>query len=425
MRPPAGPTQPGLELSEVTGANVVIVTFDALRADALGVYGYDQPTSPNIDRFAQQALVFERAYSAAPVTPTSFAAALTGKLPHRVFRGWQFEGEPNLAQVFSESGYTTAAFWNNAQLTEERGFGSDFKTYRAFGSVPDQEVLNAALQWLEEHGGKRFLLWIHFLSPHSPYDYREMARHFYDPSYQGAYERTTTGRFETDDPKEIRRIRSLYDGEVLLADHLFDEVERALRNRDLLESTYLLLSSDHGEEFKERGGFQHKWLHEETVRVPLLLRHPAGDGAGQRTKTLYSHVDLLPTLCALTGITFDQPVDGANLLGLLPSNRAIVVEAMTDSDYRGVGIRTKDHRLILNCKPTLEVELYDLGRDPGEKENQATRSRELRRELVNWLQQVFQGDPCGQLEGAIRGVEPTEGLDDETIRALKSLGYLQ
>ncbi|HUP23861.1 MAG TPA: sulfatase, partial [Thermoanaerobaculia bacterium] len=399
-----------LELPVVSGANVVLVTFDALRADALGLYGYDRPTSPRLDAFAGQALVFDRAYVAAPVTPTSFAAALTGMLPHRVFRGWRYEGEQDLPRSFAEAGYATAAFWNNTQLTEERGFGAGFETYRAYLSVTDEEVLDQALLWLEEHRHERFFLWVHFLTPHSPYDYREMAEHLYDPTYQGEYATTTTAKFDTDDPREAARIRSLYDGEVYFADSLFGRFHDAIREYDLLDSSFLLVSSDHGEEFLERGGFQHERLHEETVRVPLLIHHPHGEGAGSRTDLLYSQVDLLPTLGALSGLPVEALLDGANLLEPVPVQRAIVAEAMTDSDYRGVGILRGTHRLILNCRPSVEIELYDLATDPDESDNLETRSPRVARELVNLLRGIYQGDPCARLDDAVRGVEAAAGL---------------
>ena len=109
--------------------NVIVISFDALRADALGVYGYDRGTSPNIDRWAQRAVVFDRAYASAQATPTSFAGAFTGRYPFRVFRGWQLEDEATLAASFKAAGYHTAFLANNIQVMAERGFGEGFDHY--------------------------------------------------------------------------------------------------------------------------------------------------------------------------------------------------------------------------------------------------------------------------------------------------------
>ena len=120
----------GLELPDAPEMNVIVISFDALRAESLGAYGYQRPTSPNIDRFAEGALVFDNVQNAANSTPTSFASFWTGKLPHRVFRGWRLEDADTLAEAFAEEGYRTAAFLNNAQLVPERNFDQGFDEYR-------------------------------------------------------------------------------------------------------------------------------------------------------------------------------------------------------------------------------------------------------------------------------------------------------
>ncbi len=120
--------------------NVLIVSFDALRADALGLYGYTRPTSPRLDEFAQSALVFERAHTAAPVTPTSFAAAFTGQLPFRVFYGWNLIDTDTIAGVFAAANRRTFALINNTQLVAERNFQQGFQRYDVV-HLPDEDVL--------------------------------------------------------------------------------------------------------------------------------------------------------------------------------------------------------------------------------------------------------------------------------------------
>lgn len=422
------PADPGVELEldlpAAPGMNVVVVSFDALRADALGLYGYELETSPHIDRFASRALVFDRAYSPAPVTPTSFAAAFTGLLPHRVFRGWKLTASDTLASWFSDHGYTTAAFLNNVQMTEERGFGAGFDTYQAFRSRPDERALEEAVSWLDANLDRKFLLWLHILSPHSPYEYRSLAEHLYDPEYSGDFERTTTGRFDTDDPKEIKRIRSLYDGEVFYADSLFGSLLESFEDLGLLTDTLVVLTSDHGEEFKERGGWQHQHLNEETIRVPLLIYHP-GVRKGSRTELPFSLLDLAPTLAALAGVPIEEPLDGRNVLMPVLSNRPLISEAMTDSNYRAVAVVRGNQKLILTCEPSRTVELFDLSEDPSELDDLATKQRRTRSELLRLLRLVYQGEPCEAIRDAVQGLPASHELSEETLRELKALGYLR
>ena len=189
--------------------NVIVVSFDALRADALGVYGSSRETSPAIDEFARGSLVFDSAHTSAPVSPTSFAAAFTGMLPWRVFRAWNLDYSNTLARQFADAGFETGAFINNVHLSPERHFDTGFQTYDFHKNDPDEEILENALSWFGEHSDERLFAWVHFLSPHAPYDYRDFATHLYDETYEGRFSKTTGGLFDADAPEDIRRIKDL------------------------------------------------------------------------------------------------------------------------------------------------------------------------------------------------------------------------
>jgi len=400
----------------------VVVSFDALRADALGAYGYPKATSPRIDEFAGRSLVFDRAYSVAPVTPTSFAAAFTGQLPHRVFRGWKLEPVQTISQIFSEQGYRTAAFMNNAQVTTERNFDRGFHHF-TYDAADDPEVLSSALAWLSENGDGKFFLWMHFLSPHAPYSVRDMASHLYDPEYQGQFQETTKGKFETDEPAEIERIRSLYDGEVFWADHLFGELLDQLEATGVLGRSLLVLTADHGEEFKERGGFQHKFLNEETIRIPLIIHHPKVS-KGRRTDMLARNLDLLPTLAATLALPELEGLDGRNLMKVDDSADLVISEAMTDPAYRGVALIEGDRKLILTCYPEHRLELYDLVADPGEGHDLAEVEHDDVDRLRKRLLDTFGAAPCDEIHTAMRRHPATRDLSRETIEKLRAIGYV-
>lgn len=411
------------------GLNVIAVSFDALRADALGIYGYGLKTSPNIDRFADRCLVFDNAYTVAPVTPTSFAATWTGLLPTRVFHAWNLAYDDTIARRFSQAGYSTAAFINNAQLTPERRFQTGFELYDFYRSVPDEQILESALIWFSEHRRKKIFAWVHFLTPHAPYEYRPASAAFYDPDYQGPFEKTTGGEFEVTTATDLARVRSLYDGEVFYADSLFERLRAGLEEMGLLENSILLLTSDHGEEFQEHGRLQHDRLYEEHVRVPLLLYHPRVR-SHHRSPVLVSNVDLLPTLLSLVGAEYPAAIDGRDLTSLTDGSQLLVAVAMTGKEW-WLSIRDADYKLLRSCKPDEESrELYHLAADPGETTNlladsdRLTEHRRVLSSLDSNLGTILGGNPCEVTRDAVQGKSPTVGLDRETIEALKALGYL-
>ena len=189
-----GPPDLRRALPERPGVNVLIITFDALRADHLGAYGYDRPVSPRLDAFAERAVVFESARVGGQATPTSFASAFTGFYPHRVFRKWKLDAPATLAGVFQRAGYRTGAFLHNIQLVRKRGFDAGFENFRVMPFAPEDKFTEVPLGWLRQHVGvtgeadpRPFLLWVHYISPHEPYKYVESAAHLYSPGYRGIY----------------------------------------------------------------------------------------------------------------------------------------------------------------------------------------------------------------------------------------------
>jgi arylsulfatase A-like enzyme len=341
------------------GQSVVVVSFDALRPDALGVYGYSRPTSPTIDAFAATSVVFERAYTAAPVTPTSFAAAFSACLPHRVFRQWHLDAPALLAEVFAAAGYQTAAFSSNVQLDPTRGFARGFSHYDVQEATPDEALVERMAAWIAAHREAPFLTWIHLLTPHAPYRRRDDAARFYAPGYTGPFLETSGTRFEAHGPEDLKRLRDLYDGEVWHADQLFRQLLDGLRNAVVLDHTIVVLTADHGEEFGEHGGVQHGRLHEEHLRIPLVIHHPQ-HSRGSRPALLTSNVDFGPSLAAMVGLPWPNGCDGQSIFTAdRPRDRVISI-AMTGSTYRGAALLHGAHRLIATCLPKRKVELFDL-----------------------------------------------------------------
>lgn len=414
------------------GHDVVIVSFDALRADTLGAYGYARDTSPNIDRFAADSLVFENAVVAGKDTPSSFAGAFTAELPFRVFRGWELQPVPTLATSFSDAGYFTAGLMHNVQLVSERGFHRGFDHYETIhsGRASDEEVVQMASEWLARRPEGRFLLWVHFIAPHAPYRYREFATAFYDPGYDGPYEEAGPGRLSSLEPPDAadrRRLRDLYDGEVLHADRLFGALVTELKRHDAWNNSVVVLTSDHGDAFGEHGVWGHGTLYDEVLRVPLIVRHPVAEKGG-RTDMPVSNLDLYPTLADALEVPRPTHMDGISLVGSHWRERPLVSVAMTRRDYRAFAVRAGSEKLIARCTPEHELgdpEYYDLESDPGETRNPAGSDRDSLSTLLGHLHDLAGERPCATLHDAMQGKSIEHGMDEDRIEQLRSLGYIQ
>lgn len=412
-------------LPPAPGMNVLVISFDALRADALGLYGYNRETSPNLDAFAQEALVFESAYASAPVTPTSFASAFTGLYPYKVFLGWQMVPTTTLADVMTAAGYNTFALLNNVQLVAERHFDKGFVHYET-GPWKDLDLLEAAKSRLDDAvaGDKPFFGWVHFISPHTPYEYRELSAHLAPPQEEGRFAQAVPGSFEIETEAELKRARDLYDGEVFFADHLFGAMIDHLEALGALEDTIIIVTADHGEEFMDHGQVQHNALYEELVRIPMLIRHPSSL-AGSRTEVPFVNTDLLPTIAAITGAKAPENLDGVNLRGPVDANRHRIVTAMTNSNRYEVLSERGGEKLIQTCTPEYREELYDLAADPAEQKNIILDDPGLANQLADLLENQLGKEPCALIRAANQGKAPEDLLSAEQIEELKSLGYIQ
>ena len=405
---------------------VIVVSFDAMRADVLGSYGHSRVTSPQLDAVAKESVLFEHAYSAAPTTPSSFAAMFTGRLPHTSLAGWQLAEGPTLAEVFTQAGYKTAAFANNPQIGAERGFDAGFAKYQVPPKGSDEEILAAGIEWLRRYRDQPFLLWIHVLDPHAPWLHLDESKHLYDDSYRGVLAREVSGLLRLVEPAELARARSLYEGEVYRADELFGRLWRTVQAFGLDERIALVVTSDHGEELMDHGLLQHGQLTEENIHVPLFLRLPGGRDA-RRIATPVSTIDLASTLLDLAGIPSPEGFAGRSLLDRSLRQRTIVSMAVAKAKKSAASIRQGDEKLILHCTGAQRHELYDLAADPDERNDLAEAQPERAQALERELWKAVDARGCADLPLS-RGKDPeleTRGLDEEELRALKALGYLQ
>ena len=439
--------------------SILLVTVDTLRADHLGCYGRAGARTPAVDRLAREGTRFETALTPIPRTTPAVASLLTGLWPasHQVRGLWSKlpENVPTLAQWMRRRGARTAAFASNIFLRPGSGFEKDFEVYsnpkNRWDGDSAREVTDEALDWIVGLGAReRFCLWVHYLDPHWTYDPSPPFDTLYDSSWSGPwpYARLTAGAREQGrvifqnpmTPREVEHTVALYDGEIASIDaelgRLLDGLQRAGR----LDSTLIVLTSDHGESLGEHGyAFAHgEYLYEGTLRVPLIFRYPGRVPAGRTITRMARLVDVVPTALALLGEPLPSGLDGRSLAGDIegsadPAER----ECWIESDYELIhpenprhyvpgfagkwrGIRGERYKLIFIPRDKAgergDVELYDVAGDPAELHDLSRERPEIARAMLDRLRAWW--TRAGIPPGASSGETPPD------IQSLHSLGYL-
>ena len=366
--------------------NIVLVSLDTLRARSLGAYGYARDTSPFLDSLAQRGALFEHAITASVTTSPAHMSLFTGLYPvrHGIREGLHRKAPHavTLAQHLRQAGYRTAAFTENGYLVRRRGFGDGFEQYtenvgetlKAPGEV--RRTFGQARRWLEASSDLPFFLFVHTYEVHSPYD------------PEAAYAQLFRGDGEpgAEDPA-VLEARDHYDREIRIVDDELKRLFAAIDAAGLAESTVVVVTSDHGEEFAEHGGYQHGGaVYEESVRVPLLFIGPGRIAGSQRFAAPVSLVDVAPTLLELAGVPAPGSIDGTSLVGVLqrgeaPADRTIVSEARATKRWLDpvrheawnpplFALRRGDGKFIVHrpasgrAQPMLR---FDLASDPNEE----------------------------------------------------------
>jgi arylsulfatase A-like enzyme len=325
---------------------VILISIDTLRADHLGLYGYPRDTSPFLDRWSEQALVFERAFTPRAMTLPAHMTMLTGLFPaqHGVDEDDQALSPqiPLLAERLRAAGYQTVGLYFSSYVHERYGFGRGFDVFRAH-----QDAEEAGAHLLEELArldpARPFFLFVHLFDVHSG-PFRDGQRLVY-PSpapYQDHFLADAAERLpDVDYPEltkrelsdqELEAVIALYDGGIRYVDaqleRCFGELERARA----LENALVIVTADHGENLGERSGRlgQHGWFWNEGLHVPLIVRHPRGLRAGERVTAPVHLADVVPTVLELTGLPSDPSLPGRSLLGELPADRVLAGSSKAD-----------------------------------------------------------------------------------------------
>jgi hypothetical protein len=370
--------------------NVILIELDDLRADRLGCQGYPRPTTPEIDRFARGAVRFERAFSPTPSTLAAHMTLLTGLLPilHQVTPTTSLPADaPTLAGELRQHGFTTIAQTDDDPWLHPRfGFAQGFDVFRRVAG--DAARKNEALEpLLDDLRSQRFFLYLNYhdaaaddatLAYESSVEDRAVLVPAYGGEYRGCDAALNCGARwiaahsvagSEPDAATIRHLSNLYDAGVRGLDREIGHLFRMLEERGLLETSIVVITSDHGEAFFEHGAGLHRDLHVECTAVPLIVR-PAG-GTNERSLTpLVGIVDIAPTLLEMCGIEARKELQGESLASLVRGSIAprehlfVLLDSSVVSDTPpSSGVRKASGFLLWTDRAPA---LFETSLDPGE-----------------------------------------------------------
>ena len=393
----------------IAGAPVILISVDTLRSDRLPFYGYGKVETPALSALRADSILFERAYTSAPLTLPAHASLLTGLLPdrHGVHDnlGYTVRADaPLLAEILRRAGYATGGAVSSVVLSGTSGIsrGFDFWDDSVVPTRPNQALnrvqrpggeTEASLEsWIETVRERPFLAFLHLYEPHSPYDPPEPFRSRYaDP----------------------------YDGEVAASDAIVDRFLDFLKARGLYDRALIVFLSDHGEGLGDHGENEHGvFLYREVLQVPLLLKLPKGVEPGRASVSTPVHLtDVFTTLVVAAGPAAPAPPAGTvSLLDVARGAEVSPRRLYAETFFPRIHFGWSDLRSLLDDRwhyiDAPRSELYDLAADPGEKKDLAPALpppfRTMRIEMEK-LRTEFRAP------GAV---------DPEAARQLASLGYL-
>jgi arylsulfatase A-like enzyme len=432
------------------GYNLLIITIDTLRADHLTCYGYDRPTSPRIDKFAEEGVLFENVACQSSQTLPSHASIFIGTNP-RTHLAISHESpvdpaQTTLAEMLKEQGYVTGAFISSHALDSKYGLDQGFDEYWEVHkelTIMERQLLkgkqqdptaDAVLAWLEANTASRFFLWIHWFYPHRPYDPPPR----YLQAFAGGYSGLASSepefimkvwREQIDlSQNDIDHLTGRYDGEIAFTDAQVGRILDALGSMDLLDNTIVIITSDHGEIlYDHERYFGHDIaLYDECLMIPLIIYVPGLDPASRRIGPLVQSLDILPTALELLGLDCPSYAEGRSLLPLMGGSGESTVDYAFSETFPFPekcpprhAVRTAGSKLIWKEEQEgpLAKEYYDLTTDPGETSNlflgQPASASHLDSVLTAWTK-----------PGGLRPARIPTAEESGRLRILKTLGYV-
>lgn len=458
--------------------HIIIIVMDTVRRDHLSCYGYSRETTPNLTKLAKLSRLYLNAYSTSSWTPPAHASLFTGFYSSAHGTTQENHIMPGdlitLAEVLLGKGYETFAISENPLISKQnqfdQGFLHFFEAWRSPVSLSENSGYNAFKEILNQRAREKpFFLFINFIEPHSPYDSARFFAHRFVRNRavncsNNQMVNVVTGK-KTLTREEVEHLIDLYDAEILYVDYLIGKIISQLKIRKLWRNTLFIVTSDHGENFMEHNLVDHVFsLHQTLINIPLIIKYPRLFPANSKDYMPVQLTDIFPTILDVVGVdksTFYS--QGRNLLNqqdlkkrtlfaeyFSPKQVFSVIknQEATNPEFKKKQNNKRKHEFNdLETKyPTLKKyhrriktvidnnfkliwgsdgqhELYDLKNDPQELKNLINEKQyvRIRLKLVNKLKEIvkkYERNP------PTRRSKKRKTVDNETKKALKSLGYL-
>jgi arylsulfatase len=400
-------------------SNVILIVVDTLRADA-AEWTRQQGGKSGFAQLAKDGVVFDRTYSQASWTRPSIATILTAEYPSVHGTVHKMDFLPNsaltLAEVFKAQGYWTTAFTTNINVAPVFNFQQGFDEFHYlepdfyFGATDsatrlavykglraarekfsnkmwvenfyqDAHVVDRNVEaWLANKPPEPFFLFVHYMDPHDPY-------------FEYPYNGRGVARVSTPDPAadRVEELHDLYRGGVRYLDGYLQELVERLRQSGVYDRSIVAVTADHGEEFREHGGWWHGTaLYEEQVHVPLIIKRAQEPEPGRQRTDVTRSVDIAPTLVAAAALPVPDTFQGIDLF-----QGTVAEPILAEEDLEGnrlTSIHSGEWKLITanrdNPRGLPAVELFNLGDDPQERTNLAARESDRVGEMLAQLEQL-------------------------------------
>lgn len=376
-----------VESSEIN--NIILLTIDSLRADHLSCFNYSRLTTPNLDRLAEENVIFTKANSASSHTREAVPSLLTGLYPNEAIDDRYHLTASTVAHYLSREGFQTGAFHSNPFISRAYGYAKGFDKFyddlyigrhklvtlieRAIDKVFNrhyaraQTINDLSFNWITTlDDDQPYFLWNHYMDVHGPYEPPEQYQQLFrdDPVRQNTAQqlyKRALNKPESVSTKEHQLLIDLYDAEIRYLDKSIGEFIEKVRSLPSGKETLIIITSDHGDAFREHGYYEHpRYLHNELLHVPLIIDHPGFDQTTINVPT--STLDIAPTVYDVINLNHKE-FPGESLFDIVTSPEeysdrivfASVTGEKSESHLRRFGARTKNKTATLVRNTSEEI----------------------------------------------------------------------
>jgi len=399
---------------------VIVYLVDTLRADHTTPYGYKRRTTPELEKFATDAVVFENGIAHASWTKPSVASLMTSRLPSRhhavQLRDPLDSGQVTMAEMLDAKGFATGAVIANSVIYDrDSNFQQGFDVFAGLHGLEGERskvvdtrlVVDRALEFLDSRRGLPTFLYVHTMDPHVPYSPPAPFDTMFEPKATPGHSGMDP-RYDFKEPLDRERLIAQYDGDIAYGDQQFGRFIDEVKKRGIYDDALIFFVGDHGEEFQDHGGWLHgRSVFDELIHVPMIVKFAGNQGARSRIPQMVALSDVLPTILEAVGMPVPDPpaIIGRPLQGVAfaKAPEQTVVSEISHRGFVSSGIRTGQAKYIRRFSPQADELYFDLVKDPKEGTNLMPQNPPGARRLRSAVEATMQVTPHRY---AIRALSP-------------------